>query len=758
MSRLRFAISKINSILSTAPLIESSLEFVVPLLSQNIVNLVIIQQRNVQLGFRFFIWAMKRREYRSWFSHNLMIDTLSKSHDTLEAAWTLLEHLRSSGILIVPQAFTVLISAYQKSGMVEKAIDSFGRMQEFGSRPNTFTYNTILQILIKQKVPQLAMAVYNQMLKSDCRPDRSTFGILIHGSCKAGRIEDALRLFDEMIQKGISPNTIIYTVVLSGHCQAKQIDEAYKLYYQMKKHECVPDTVTCNALLSGFCKVGRVDEAFDFVRKEGFGLELKAYSCLIDGLFRSGRFNEACDLYTEMTKKKIDPDQVMYTIMIKGYSEAGKVTEASKFLKEMEDCGYVPDTFCYNTLIKGYCDVGILDKARSLKLEISGKGGFPDSATYTILICGLCKEGLVSEAQEIFDEMEKHGCLPTVMTFNALIDGLCNNKQVDQAHIFLFKMEMGRKPSLFLRLSQGSDPMTNSEALQTRLQQLCETGHILKAYSLLQDLASSGVMPDVITYNILIKGLCKTKNINGAFKLFIEMKARGYAPDAVTYGTLIDGYFMANRESDAFHLFDNMAKNGLAPSKAIYNTLMKHMCQKGRVWRAFTLWVDYLGSSFEGQFDEFIGEAEKHFDDGSIGEVIRCLIQMDQLKVVDRSPFVMLLIGFCQAGKVDDAVKIFRVLQEYNIDITQRSWKYLINCLCQEAKVDVATDLLFYGMEKGFTVWPSLCNKLIIYLCYQNKKEGAAEIARRLKHAGYNMDLYLYQTTRALLLNDLPQG
>ncbi|KAF8399947.1 hypothetical protein HHK36_015819 [Tetracentron sinense] len=746
--------NQVQIILDTVNPIEETLEDLVPFISTHIVTSVLQEQQNVQLGYRFFIWAMRRKHFRSWVSHNLMIDMLCGANG-FELAWKVLEELRTCGIPIVSQAFTVLITAYAKLGMAEKAVESFGRMKEFDCRSNTFTYNTILHILVEKEVYLLALAVYNQMLKADCRPNRATFSILIDGLCKAGKTQDALQMFDEMAQGGISPNTMTYTIVISGLCQAKRIDDAHRLLHTMKYNSCDPDLITYTALLNGFCKLGRIDEALELLplfRKEGFVLGLNGYSCLIDGLFRAGRYSEANEWYTKMSEENLVPDCIMYTIMIKGFSGVGKLGEAMKLLNEMTERGIVPDTFCYNTLIRGFCEVSLLDKAKSLHLEISKHDCFPDAATYTILICGLCREGLVGEAQQIFNEMEKLGCFPTIMTFNALIDGLCKAGELEEAHLLLYKMEIGRNPSLFLRLSQGTDRVLDSASLQTLVERLCESGLYLKAYKLLMQLADSMVLPDVITYNILINGFCKAQNINGAFKLFKELQLKGYVPDAVTYGTLIDGLQRVNREEDAFVVFDQMVRNQCAPSVAVYKTLMTSLCRNGKVLLAFSLWLKYV-RDLPGREDGAVKVVEKLFEKGKVEEAVRGLLEMDiKCKAVDPSPYTIWLIGLCQAGRLDEALKIFCALEEYKIDVTPPSCVVLIFGLCQEGNLDMAIDIFLYTLKRGFALMPPVCNQLIRSLLHsQEKKNHAIDIVDRMSDAGYNMDVYLSQTTKALL-------
>jgi pentatricopeptide repeat protein len=734
---------------------EDALEYLLPHLSSKIVTSIIQQVPNPKLGFRFFIWSTRTELLRSRASDSLIVDMLVKDKHGFDLYWETLRDLKNFQIPITSNAFRVLIAGYVKMGMAEKAVEAFSTMKDFDCKPDVFTYNCILHVMVQKEVFLLALAVYNQMLRSNCSPDLATYNILINGFYKTGKTQDALKLFDEIIQRGISPNEITCTIIVSGLCQAKRLDEAHRLFNTMKGSGRCPDAITCSALLNGFCKWGRLDEAYALLRtfeRDGFVLGLVGYSCLIDGLFRAKRYNEARAWFRKMLKQDIKPDVVLYTIMILGLSNAGRVQDALKLLGEMTQRDLAPDTSCYNAVIKGLCDIGLLDKALSLQLEISKQDCFPNASTYTLLICGMCRNGLVQEAQQIFNDMEKLGCVPSVVTFNALIDGLCKAGQLEEAHILFYKMEIGRNPSLFLRLSQGANRVLDRVSLQTMVEQLCESGLILKAYKLLTQLADNGVVPDIITYNILINGFCKARNINGAFKLFKDLQLKGLSPDCITYGTLIDALYRVAREEDAFRLFDQMQKNGITPSFSVYKSLMTWSCRKRKVSLAVSLWLKYM-RSLPGREEEAIKVVEEHFEKGEVEKAIRGILEMDfNLKDFDRGPYTILLIGFCQARRVDEALAIFSVLQDCKIIVTPPSCAKLIHCLCGEGNLDLAINVFLYTIENGFMLMPRICNRLLkSVLRSQDKKEHVLDLASKMKSFGYDLDVYLYRTTKALL-------
>ncbi|XP_060198150.1 pentatricopeptide repeat-containing protein At1g79540 [Lycium barbarum] len=743
----------INIIEKVDPL-EPALDKLVHFLCPNTVSSILEQQqKNPELGFRFFIWAAKRRRFRSWVSQNLIIDMLLKDGG-FDLYWNVLDKLNIDGISISSDAFAALIWGYWKVNNAEKAVEAFGKMKDFDCKPNLFTYNMILHITVRKDSILLALAVYNVMLKVNSMANCSTFSILIDGLCKSGRTHDALKLFDEMCERGVLPSKITYTVILSGLCQAKRTDDAHRLLNVMKSRGCMPDFVTYNALLNGFCKLGRIDEAQALLRSfenEGYLVDIKGYTCLIDGFVRTKRIDEAQSVFKKLFENNAVPDVVLYTTMIRGLSGEGRVKEALSLLRDMTGRGVQPDTQCYNTLIKGFCDMGLLDQARSLQLEISENDCFPDTCTYSILICGMCRNGLVEEARHIFNEMEKLGCFPSVVTFNTLIDGLCKAGELEEAHLMFYKMEIGKNPSLFLRLSQGADRVLDSASLQKMVEKLCESGKILKAYKLLMQLADCGVVPNIVTYNILINGLCKSGKINGAFKLFEELQVKGHFPDSITYGTLIDGLQRVDREEEAFKLLDQMSKNGCMPKAEVYKSLMTWSCRRGQISIAFSLWLKYLRNQAVRD-GEVLGLIEKHLEKGDLEKVVRGLLEMDlKLEDFDSSPYNIWLIGMCQARKPGEALKIFSLLEEFHVMISAPSCVMLIHSLCEEGNLDQAIEVFLYTVERGVRLMPRICNKLLQSLLHsQDKAQHAVDLLERMRSVGYNLNDYLHSGTRSL--------
>jgi pentatricopeptide repeat protein len=592
-------------------------------------------------------------------------------------------------------------------------------------------YNTILRDVLRKQLFELALALYNIMVKCNFDLDEYTHNMLIDGFCKSGNIKGACEMVEEMQKVNLVPSALSYTSVLYGLCQVKNMDEARERFNAMKEDGYSPDVVSCNVLLNGYCQLGRLDEAVSFVRsmkRDGFSLNRNGYCSLMNAFFRARRYGEAHAWYTRMFKEGIAHDVVTYTIMIRGLSDEGRVGEAVKMLDEMSEIGLTPDAHCYNAIIKGLCDAGLFNRAQSLRLEISEE----NVCTHTIIISEMCKRGMIDEAQELFDQIEKLGFVPSVVTFNALINGLCKAHKLKEAILLCSNVEMRRTYWLFLR---GPD-------LQKKVQQMCEAGQFLNAYEFLT-LINSRVKPDIITYNILINACCRAREINFAKRLFKELQKNGLSPDCVTYGTLINGLYIVDQEEEAFNIFNRMQEAGCEPTLSVYRTVMTWLCKKSKVMKAFNLYLEYL-KRLPSRGNDSISALEECLVEEKLEQVIRGLLELDfKARDFKLDPYTILLIGFCQVEKVDEALIIFSVLDEFNIKINATSCVHLIKGLCKQSKLYDARKIFLYSIDKGFMLRPKICHHLLGHLLdSENYKKLAVDLIIRMKSFGYHLPQY----------------
>ena len=112
-------------------------------------------------------------------------------------------------------------------------------------------------------------------------------------------------------------------------------------------------------------------------------------------------------------------------------------------------------------------------------------------------------------------------------------------------------------------------------------------GHNVAAIQLLKQMEKQhNIMPDLVSYSIVIDDLCKEGLVDPALELFLKMTCKGVAPDVVTYTSLIHGVCMLGRLIEAERLFNGMVDRNISPDVQTFNVLVDAFCEEAMVEKA----------------------------------------------------------------------------------------------------------------------------------------------------------------------------
>merc|ERR1719428_417500 len=114
-----------------------------------------------------------------------------------------------------------------------------------------------------------------------------------------------------------------------------------------------------------------------------------------------------------------------------------------------------------------------------------------------------------------------------------------------------------------------------------------------RATQLLEDMRSSLVEPDIITYSTLVKGYCLEGDIDRGFAVLEEMKKdEKLAPDEIMFNSLLDGCAKHHRVDDALRILEEMPGVGVTPSNYTLSILVKLLGRARRLGQAFRIVED----------------------------------------------------------------------------------------------------------------------------------------------------------------------
>ena len=197
----------------------------------------------------------------------------------------------------------------------------------------------------------LAIALFNRMSRGTgarvVSPTLCTYSILMDCCCRAGRPDLVLAFFGRLLRLGLRLDIISSSNLLKGLCQAKRSNEALDmLLHRMPELDCAPDVFSFNIVINGCFKEGEVDKAcnlFHEMPQLGVQPDVVTYTSIMDALSKSGAMDKAEVLLRQMVDQGIEPNIRTYSCLIHGYSTFGQWKEALRVFKEMASIGVVQE-------------------------------------------------------------------------------------------------------------------------------------------------------------------------------------------------------------------------------------------------------------------------------------------------------------------------------------------------------------------------------------------------------------------------------
>ncbi|XP_078180869.1 tetratricopeptide repeat (TPR)-like superfamily protein [Carex rostrata] len=362
---------------------------------------------------------------------------------------------------------------------------------------------------------------------SNSLPDTTAFNTALNACANIGDIKSFLQIFlNDMPEFKSKPDIVTYNVVVKMCARAGRRDLVVATLERAIDAGLNPDMSTFTSIVAAFI---------------GFG-DLTTSEKIIQAM-REGR-TDICQLLREQNVKNEEMDSSLLhdesiALLEKIVKSEGALEGPAPVLSKV----YQPNARIYSTLMKGYMKVGRLDDVvwtlRAMKQE-PNPASRPDHVTYTTVISALVNAGSMEEASEVLDEMKQARIPANRVTYNVLIRGYCKKLQLDKAKDLMREME-----------------------------------------------ARIGVLPDVVTYNILIDGCLLIDNIAGALAYYTEMREKGIAPSKVSYTTLMKAFAFSGQPKVAHKVFDEMKNDPrVKVDRTAWNMLVYSYCKMGLISEA----------------------------------------------------------------------------------------------------------------------------------------------------------------------------
>lgn len=261
-----------------------------------------------------------------------------RSADLLQWGLDFFYRMVESDVEVSVYSLTVMVDWFCRSGEVKRGRKLVEEMIGRGIKPNSVTFNVMLNACAKRWDFVELDTVLLLMEKEGVEFNDKTYKILIEGFTSFGEFDQAKKLVWEMHDKGLKVDTYLCNLIISGYSRLGFMDRAQSVFDELTERRIFPNYDTYWALISGFCKAREMGRAMAYVNKmhaEGIELDSVMFNALIDGLCKEGMVDEAFELQVLMENRGLIADLSVCEKIMSGLCKMNRAEEAKRLLNVM---------------------------------------------------------------------------------------------------------------------------------------------------------------------------------------------------------------------------------------------------------------------------------------------------------------------------------------------------------------------------------------------------------------------------------------
>jgi len=303
--------------------------------------------------------------------------------------------------------------------------------------------------------------------------------------------------------------------------QAWDVQGVWDFWGAMKTNNVHPTSITLGCMVEALVVNGCTVDAWQLVRQISSDessqdlVNTVIYSTLLKGFSNAKDVEKVMDLYEEMRGLGVQPNTITYNTILNAFAQGGAMDRVPALLEDMKMAmpPVQPDIVTYSTIVKGFCNSGSLDRGLQILKEMKASGKYEaDELIYNSLLDGCAREHRPDDALKLLGDMKKSGVTPSNYTLSMLVKLMGRCKRLNQAFTLVedIRQEYGLK--------------VNIQVYTCLIQACFNNRQASKAVALHEQIIKEGLLPDEMTYTVLMKG-CLQAGLNDRVAQFKALQA-----------------------------------------------------------------------------------------------------------------------------------------------------------------------------------------------------------------------------------------
>lgn len=349
----------------------------------------------------------------SIYVQNVLLDMYATCCNSMDEASMLFGEISTKN----PVSWTTLIAGYTHQGDGYGALRVFKQMllEEAEFNPfcisiavracasiGSYMYSKQIHAAVVKHGFESNIPIMNSILDMYCRcgslgeadecfhwmseKDLITWNTLISGYEKSYPNE-SLNIYSQMESEGISPNCFTFTSILAAVANLAVLSFGEQVHGAIIRRGLIGNLELDNALIDMYAKCGNVLDSrktFDQMPSKN----LVSWTSMMIGYGSHGYGKEAVELFDEMVKSGIVPDQIVLMAVLSACSHAGMVEEGLGYFRSMiHDYSFKPEQEIYGCVVDLLGRAGRVEEAYEL---IKSMPFLPDETVWAVFL-GACK-------------------------------------------------------------------------------------------------------------------------------------------------------------------------------------------------------------------------------------------------------------------------------------------------------------------------------------------------------------------------------
>ncbi|XP_022138268.1 pentatricopeptide repeat-containing protein At3g22690 [Momordica charantia] len=247
-----------------------------------------------------------------------------------------------------------MIDMYMKFGKQELACRVFDGM----SNKTIISWNSLLAGYIKNRDVGSAREIFNEMPGKDI----VSWNTMVNALVQESMFKEAIELFREMQTKEMEADRVTMVEVASACGYLGALDLAKWIYAYIVKNNIYCDMLLETALVDMFARCGDSRSAMEVFDNMNIK-DVYAWTAAIGAMTVDGNGERAIELYNEMLRQGIKPDQVVFVNILTACSHGGFVEQGQYIFESMKQHGISPQIVHYGCMVDLLGRKGKLEEA-----------------------------------------------------------------------------------------------------------------------------------------------------------------------------------------------------------------------------------------------------------------------------------------------------------------------------------------------------------------------------------------------------------